>query len=265
MSKIAIKVKSTSEVVEAEKGRLSLNVGDFVLLETPQCKEIGVVIDKKLAENEEENSATEGESGEIEIIRKLTEKDLALRDELKKTALGMVPECQRKIDQHKLPMELLDAELSFDEKKLTFYFSASGRVDFRMLVSDLASTFKKLIRLQQVGARDEARCIGGCGRCGQVLCCQRFLKGDLDSITLEMAQIQNLASMGANRVTGACGKLMCCLSFELEEYKNAAKKLPKVGEKIKTSDGEATVLSINVMAKKAYVEFADGRRTEVEC
>ena len=162
-------------------------------------------------------------------------------------------------------MELMDAELSFDEKKLTFYFAAEGRVDFRSLVSDLASTFRKLIRLQQIGARDEARFLGGCGRCGQVLCCRRFLKGDLDSVTLEMAQLQGLAAMGTARVTGCCGKLMCCLKYELDEYREAVKSLPKIGEKIKTEKGFGFVISQNILAKKVLVEVEDGSKLEVEC
>jgi len=180
-------------------------------------------------------------------------------------AQEMIPECQKKILRHRLPMELLDAELSFDEKKLTFYFTADGRVDFRALVSDLASSFKKLIRLQQVGARDEARFLGGHGRCGQILCCRKFLKGDLDSITLDMAQIQGLAAMGPGRITGACGKLMCCLAFEIEEYKKMAKNLPKIGDEIKTEKGQGIVISQNVLQKKITVELPDKSKLEVEC
>ena len=203
MAKIAIKIKSTGQIIEVESGKLKFSVGDWILVETRECKEVAIVVDsEKLKDGRPEE---ESDDIEVEIIRKLNEKDTEQNRQFKKMAQGLIPECQKKIESHNLPMELMDAELSFDEKKLTFYFSAEGRVDFRSLVSDLASTFNKLIRLQQVGSRDEARFIGGCGRCGQVICCRRFLKGDLDSVTLEMAQIQGLATMGSNRITGCCG------------------------------------------------------------
>ena len=250
--------------MESEAGRLEFEVGDWLLVETPQCREVAIVVENERLKDEKSDSQDLKDT-EVEITRKLTEKDREQYNELKKRAEELVPECQNKIDHHKLPMELLDAELSFDEKKLTFYFTAEGRVDFRSLVSDLASTFKKLIRLQQVGARDEARLVGGHGRCGQGLCCRRFLKGDLDSVTVDMAQIQGLASMGSNRITGCCGKLMCCLRFELEEYKEAAKNLPAIGEIIGTEKGKGQVISQNVLQKKVLVELEDKSKLEVEC
>lgn len=263
MAKVAVKIKSTGQVIEADSGKFKFDAGDWLLVETRECKEAAIVVGDQSREVKRE--AEDSAEVEIEIIRKLSEKDLQQYQEFKKIAQGLIPECQKKIEFHNLPMELMDAELSFDEKKLTFYFAAEGRVDFRSLVSDLASTFKKLIRLQQIGARDEARFIGGCGRCGQVLCCRRFLKGDLDSVTLDMAQIQGLAAMGSNRITGCCGKLMCCLSYELDAYKEAAKTLPKIGEKIKTEKGPGLVVSQNVLAKKVVVEVEDGSKLEVEC
>lgn len=263
MAKIAIKIKSTGQVLPVEAGKLDFAVGDWLLVETPQCKEVATVIEDSRLKDE----AAEGEiqEADIEIIRKLLDRDRELYEKLKISAQELIPECQKKIAYHNLPMELLDAELSFDEKKLTFYFTAGGRVDFRSLVSDLASTFRKLIRLQQVGARDEARFLGGHGRCGQRLCCRRFLKGDLDSITLDMAQVQGLAAMGSNRITGACGKLMCCLGYEIEEYKKAAHGLPKIGDKFKTKQGEGIVIAQNVLARRVTIELADKTKLEVEC
>jgi cell fate regulator YaaT (PSP1 superfamily) len=249
MSKIAIKIKSTGQIIQVDVGNLSMNIGDCLLVETPQCKEVAEVVDQsRLKDGQIEKGDVKEE--EVEVIRKLTDKDISQCDDLKKVAKNLISDCQQKIDNHKLPMQLLDAELSFDEKKLTFYFTAEGRVDFRSLVSDLASTFKKLIRLQQVGARDEARFLGGIGRCGEKLCCRRFLKGDLDSVTLDMAQVQGLATMGSNRITGACGKLMCCLAYELKEYREAAKKLPKIGDRIETEKGTGVVISQNILCGK---------------
>lgn len=259
---VAIKIKSTGQVVSVDFGKLVIKSGDLILVETPQCKEVAEVVDPDRIEESETVNGEINES-EVEVIRKLTDKDLEQYKKLKEEAKSLLPKCQEKIISHKLSMQPLDAELSFDEKKLTFYFTAEGRVDFRSLVSDLASTFKKLIRLQQVGPRDEARHLGGFGRCGQKLCCRRFLKGDLDSITLDMAQIQGLASMGSNRITGSCGKLMCCLSYELEDYRKMAKKLPKIGGKIKTEKGEGVVVSQNLLKGKVIVELEDKSRMEV--
>ena len=264
MAKIAIKINSNGQILEVDAGKMNFEIGDLVLIETPQCKEIATVVCPQQLKNEREEKG-ELASSEVELIRKLTEKDIALSKDNKKEAEELIPECQKKISFHKLPMELLDAELSFDGKKLTFYFTADGRVDFRSLVSDLASTFKKLIRLQQVGARDQTRLMGGCGRCGQVVCCKKFLKGDLDSVTVDMAQLQGLAMMGPNRVTGSCGKLMCCLAYELPEYKEKASKMPKIGSKIKTEKGQGTVISQNIMQTKVIAELADGSKLEVEC
>jgi len=263
MAKVNLKIKSTGQIIEAEKGRLEFSLGDWILIETKECKEVAIVVESEGVK--EQKNAEDSEEHGIEVIRKLNKKDLEQYNEYKKLAQGLIPECQKKIEYHKLPMEVVDAELSFDEKKLTFYFSAEGRVDFRSLVSDLASTFKKLIRLQQIGPREEAKLLGGCGRCGQILCCKKFLKGDLDCATLDMAQIQGLAIMGQNRVTGCCGKLMCCLTYEIDNYKKVAEKLPKIGAKIKTEKGVGIVVSQNLLTGKVLAEVNDGTRLEAEC
>lgn len=259
--KYQIKAKSDNRFCAFESGNMELKVGDDVLFESEQGQEAGTVV---------ETSAT-ASSGELEVktvtlIRKLTDKDKEKLEERAKEAKETLPSCGEKIKKHNLPMDLLGADISYDGKKLTFYFSAPSRIDFRSLVPDLASTFKKLIRLQQVGARDKAKCLGSFGRCGQNLCCKRFLKDDLDSVTMEMACEQNLGQTGSNRVTGACGKLMCCLKFELAEYERAKKKMPKVGSEIKTPSGVGTVLCCNVIKNNVTVELKeDQRRVEVDC
>jgi len=148
---------------------------------------------------------------------------------------------------------------------LTFYFTAPGRVDFRSLVPDLASSFKKLIRLQQIGSRDKAKFFGGFGRCGQKFCCKNFLKGELENVSMEMAFEQNLGQTGANRVTGSCGKLMCCLKYENDCYKKAKKEMPAIGKKIKVDGEEGTVIEQNVVKNKVKVETKDNRILEVDC
>lgn len=265
MSKISVKLKTDGRCVLIDAGAHKLIPGDEILVESKAGAEVAYVIPEQLLEEEKPESG-EKEEFEYLFIRKLSEKDLERVEKLAAEAKSYIAECQKKIEKFDLPMQLLDAELSFDEKKMTFYFTAPSRVDFRMLVSDLAHTFKKVIRLQQVGARDEARYLGGIGRCGQTLCCKRFLKGNLESVTLDMAADQNLAQMGSNRVTGVCGKLICCLKYELEDYREVKKKMPPIGEKVKTKDGEGTVIQHNVLKKSYTVRLSEGNNyLEVPC
>lgn len=260
-NEVFIKAKSDSKFFRATPGNLELKVGDEILFEFEQCQDTGLVVSKENA-NTVENSEEEG----FTIIRKLTEKDQERLGERTKEAKETLIICEEKIKKHGLSMELLDAGLSYDGKKLTFYFVAPGRVDFRSLVPDLASTFKKLIRLQQVGFRDKAKCTDGIGRCGREICCRAFLRGDLDNISMDMAYEQNLGQMGSNRVMGVCGKLQCCLKFELEHYKNKKAKMPAVGSEIKTPEGIGTVLSQKIIKSKVLVELAkDKRVVEVDC
>lgn len=263
---IAVKLISNGKIVPFKKTSLKLDIGDEVLVEQLGCLEKAIVCDLKSDVVEDESSVSEKNTPEDElvVIRKLNEADKKKYSELKKKAVEYLVDCKKRIASHKLEMELLDAELSFDEKKLTFYFSAPGRVDFRALVSDLASAFRKLIRLQQVGARDEARFLDGVGRCGQRYCCRRFLSKSLDEITLEMARCQQLAHMGSNRITGSCGKLMCCLKFELKDYEKNLKDLPQIGEQVKIKEGEGTVVDLNVLRKKVIVALEEGNRVEVD-
>ncbi len=260
--KYKVKIKSDGKISEVDSGTSKLVDSDLVIVETEHGMEAAYVMPEgSSGEREDKNS----KGGDVEFIRKATEKDIDKLNELSQEAKTKLVECQKKIEKFKLPMQLVDADLSFDEKKLTFYFAAPERVDFRVLVSDLVHTFKKVIRLQQIGARDEARYLGGIGRCGQGLCCKKFLKGNLESVTLDMAYDQNLAQMGSNRVTGVCGKLMCCLKYELEEYREVKKKMPKFGEKIKTKEGEGVVISQNILKKTYSVRLENKTIVEVPC
>lgn len=265
---IFIKSRSDNKIYSVDKGNLTLSAGDLVVFEFSQCQEIAKVISAdELKEERKNNAEVEKETGENRavVIRRLSPKDIEQDDQKKAEAREKLGKCREIVSKHSLPMELLDADLSFDGKKLTFYFTAPGRVDFRSLVSELASTFQKLIRLQQVGVRDRARCVGGTGRCGQQFCCKRFLKGELDGVTIDMAYEQNLAQMGSNRVTGACGKLMCCLKYELEFYKKGKAKMPALGSEIKTAKGKGAVIEQNVIKNTVTVQLPDRIRVEVDC
>lgn len=264
MSDIYIKARSDGKTYKSDKGNLDLSSGDLVLFEADQHQEIAKILslEEIKIETGGPSAATENEAV---LIRRLNDKDREIDGERLKEAQSCLGQAEEIVKKHDLPMEMIDADLSFDEKKLTFYFSAPGRIDFRSLVSELASTFQKLIRLQQVGARDRARCAGGVGRCGRDFCCKSFLKGELECVTTDMAYEQNLGQMGPNRTTGACGKLMCCLKYELEHYKETKKKLPAVGTEFKSGKGKGIVVSQSVLKNQITIELPDKTYVEVDC
>lgn len=255
MKILEIKFKHTEKPVEITTNE-EVEKGEEILINNGQIVEY-VYINKI-----KEKSNVVEENSEISFLRKLTDKDKEKIEKIKKKIPELLSVCHEKIQKHELvTMKLLNADMSFDEKKITFYFSAEGRVDFRDLVSDLIKTFKKLIRLQQVGARDEAKLVGGFGKCGRELCCASFLN-NMESITLDMAKDQEIMS-SSNKLSGLCGKLMCCLYYELEEYKEMAKKLPKIGEEVSTKQGTGRVISRNILKQKYTIENKDGQKIEV--
>jgi cell fate regulator YaaT (PSP1 superfamily) len=158
-------------------------------------------------------------------------------------------------------MKLIATSISLDGRNLTFYFTAEGRVDFRNLLKDLVMTFKKMIRLQQIGPKDAARLMGGFGPCGRRVCCQTFLS-TMKSITMDLAREQNIEGVTSSKISGLCGKLMCCLAYETEMYKKIRKGLPKIGEEIKIENNTGKVVALNILSQKAIVELADGSKVE---
>ena len=149
-------------------------------------------------------------------------------------------------------MKIVDAEYSFDRSKIIFYFTAQGRIDFRDLVKDLAKIFKARIELRQIGVRDEAKLFGGYGCCGRPLCCAKFLK-DFEPVTIRMAKDQGLP-LNPPKISGVCGRLMCCLSYEYKTYKVLAKDLPREGEKVTTPEGKGKVISVNILKRSVVAE-----------
>ena len=162
------------------------------------------------------------------------------------------------VEIHELNMKIMDVNFGLDDTKVTFIFSSESRIDFRQLVKELSGKLKKQIVLRQIGPRDEARLLGGYGRCGRPFCCQSFLQ-NLESITMDMAKVQNLYGKGSSKISGVCGKLMCCLSYEVEVYKEMIKNLPAVGEKIKTKKGIGLVIDQNVIKQSVLVELEKDR------
>lgn len=190
-----------------------------------------------------------------QVIRVATDAD-AERHELnrqkEKEALVI---CQEKITKHKLEMKLVQAQYTFDNSKLLFYFTSAGRVDFRELVKDLASVFRTRIELRQIGIRDEAKLLGGLGACGRALCCSGFL-ADFAQVSIKMAKEQNL-SLNSNKISGTCGRLMCCLRYENDTYEQEIRKTPPVDSVVKTPEGNGTVIEINPLAGMIKVKIAD--------
>ncbi|MFH1667773.1 MAG: regulatory iron-sulfur-containing complex subunit RicT, partial [Candidatus Komeilibacteria bacterium] len=167
--------------------------------------------------------------------------------------------CRQYVKKNDLQMKLVDCHTSFDGSRMVFAFIADGRIDFRNLVKDLTRKFKKSIRLQQLGVRDEAKATGDCGSCGRGLCCSQHLR-ELGNVSTEFAKDQQIAHRGSERLSGACGRLKCCLAYEEEHYKESLKKFPEVGSKVKTKEGEGYVININVLSGTYDVRVNDPKK-----
>ncbi len=170
--------------------------------------------------------------------------------------------CLLKVKEHNLEMKLIDAEFTFDKSKVLFYFTADGRIDFRDLVKDLAAIFKTRIELRQIGVRDEAKTLNGIGICGKSLCCATFLS-DFQPVSIKMAKQQSL-SLNPTKISGVCGRLMCCLKYEEEAYFDLKKNLPNVGDIVKTKRGEGQVLSINTLRQIIKIAFSTDNSVEFD-
>jgi cell fate regulator YaaT (PSP1 superfamily) len=232
---------------------ISLNKYDKVVIERDKVEEVGEVRTPPF-ESEEKKDV------QCKFIRVFTNEDERklrenLRDENKAFEI-----CKLKVQKHGLQMNLILAHYSLDRKKLTFYFTADGRVDFRNLVRDLASTFKTRIELWQIGPRDEVKIVGGIGDCGRELCCSKFLT-EFKTITLDMARRQSL-NVNPNKISGICGRLKCCLYYELFIYEELEKDYPKIEEEVEVDGKRGKVFSISPFKGTVYIEFPDGVQRE---
>ena len=237
---VGVKFKDVGKMYYFSPGDNQVVMGDNVIVETARGLEFGTICRERTSVDESELVAPLKS-----IIRKATDADrkkhadnLAKKD----NALRL---CQEKIDAHGLEMKLIDVEYTFDNSKVVFYFTADGRVDFRELVKDLASVFRMRIELRQIGVRDEAKMIGGVGSCGRGLCCSTWLR-DFEPVSIKMAKVQNL-SLNPTKISGICGRLMCCLKYENDIYNELKKGMPNVGERVKTPDGIGVVTDINIL------------------
>ena len=196
------------------------------------------------------------------IIRIATPQDIQRSTENRAKEKEAYKTCQKKIAEHQLDMKLVSVEYAFDGSKILFYFTANGRVDFRSLVKDLASVFKMRIELRQIGVRDEARMLGGLGACGRPICCGTFLD-EFQPVSIKMAKEQNL-SLNPTKISGVCGRLMCCLKYEQDHYEQTRKKMPKVGREVITPDGNGTVTELNIVKETVRVRIANGDSSEIK-
>ena len=217
-----------------------LEAGSKVIVETARGIECGtVVMGSRLVEDDKIIPPLKP------IIRPATERDLKIVEQNKAKEANAAKICQEKIAAHKLDMKLVDVECTFDNNKLLFYFTAENRVDFRELVKDLAAVFRTRIELRQIGVRDEAKMLGGLGVCGRPFCCKTFL-GEFQPVSIKMAKEQGL-SLNPTKISGTCGRLMCCLKYEQDCYEDLLKITPKVGAYVETAEGKGTVEDANIL------------------
>ncbi|MBC8536278.1 PSP1 domain-containing protein [Feifania hominis] len=243
-----IRFKKVGKVYYFDPGDIDLAAGDFAIVETSRGVEFGEVVMgvREVGDDEVVQPLKP-------IVRRANEADYKrLRDnkQREESAFSM---CQKKIAQHKLDMKLIDVEYAFDSNKILFYFTAEGRVDFRDLVKDLASVFRTRIELRQIGVRDEAKMVGGLGICGRPFCCSTHL-GEFQPVSIKMAKEQGL-SLNPAKISGTCGRLMCCLKYEQEAYDDLLRITPKPGAIVKTPNGRGVVLDTNLLRGKLKIKL----------
>ena len=247
---IGVRFKKLGKIYFFNPKNLKIKKGDKVIVETAQGEEYGeVMIPNRLVEDEKIVVPLK------KVIRIANYKDHKRFEECRKIEKEAFNVCQKKIKEHQLNMNLIDVEYKFDNSKVLFYFTADGRIDFRELVKDLAAIYKTRIELRQIGVRDEVKRIGGNGICGRELCCCTFLS-DFEAVSIKMAKEQNI-SLNPSKISGNCGRLMCCLKYENEVYEEKLKKLPNIGAIVKTEEGEGEVENIEILKERVKVKIKD--------
>ena len=245
-----VRFKANGKVYHFDKGELSPKDGSFVIVETARGLEFGEV-----AYGDREVKESSLILPLRPVVRLATPEDIKHNEDNKRKEDEAFKICLEKIQKHGLDMKLIEAQYSFDNSKLLFYFTSASRVDFRELVKDLAGVFKTRIELRQIGIRDEAKIMGGLGACGRPLCCSTFLS-DFVQVSIKMAKEQNL-SLNSGKISGCCGRLMCCLQYEYSTYAEETAKSPPVGSTVKTADGVGVVTEMNPLAATIKVKLKD--------
>ena len=245
---VGVRFKEVGKVYYFDPDGHTLKKGDKVIVETARGVECGEIAMDNRDVNEDEI---------VKPLKKLlriaTEEDLKKVEENKEKEKKAFEICEKKIAKHKIDMKLVDIEYTFDNSKILFYFTADGRVDFRELVKDLASVFHTRIELRQIGVRDESKMLGGIGICGRPFCCGSFL-GDFQPVTVKMAKEQGL-SLNPTKISGVCGRLMCCLKYEQDAYEHLLRITPKVGAIVETPEGRGKVVDVNLLRGNLKVQL----------
>ena len=245
---IGVRFKENGKSYYFNPNGLEINKGDNVIVETVRGLEFGDVV--LTGKEVDEETFANPLKNVIRVATKEDEQKHITNKEKEKEALKI---CEEKVAKHKLEMKLIDVEYTFDNSKIIFYFSAEGRIDFRELVKDLAAVFRTRIELRQIGVRDEAKLLGGLGHCGREFCCHGFLC-DFQPVSIKMAKDQGL-SLNPTKISGACGRLMCCLSYEQCGYEEKLKRVPKEGALVSTPKGEGTVITSNILKELVKVKL----------
>lgn len=250
----SIRFHQAGKIYDYEPAPFDLKVGDMVIVESGSNEDLAFVA-YPIRKIEEAPSELK------HILRKATEADIKKYEMLLDKANKALPYIKRRVRELGLKMSVVNVEYSFDESKMVVNFTAEERVDFRDLLKELGSHFKKRVELRQIGIRDETKLVGGLGVCGQPCCCRRFLD-DFGHVSVKMAKNQNL-SLNPTKISGLCGRLMCCLEYENQTYADAQKDLPKLGSDVQTPDGTGKLVGTNIIKEQATVKFTKGDDTTI--
>ncbi|MCF6462383.1 PSP1 domain-containing protein [Clostridium sp. Cult1] len=244
---VGVRFKKAGKIYYFDPDEFDINKDDYVVVETARGVEFGhVIVGPKQVTEEEIVPPLK------KVLRVAEEEDFIIHQNNKDKAQEAFKICQQKIEEHNLEMKLVDVEYTFDNNKVIFYFTADGRVDFRELVKDLAAIFKTRIELRQIGVRDEAKMVGGLGPCGKPVCCTTFL-GEFEPVSIKMAKEQSL-SLNPTKISGLCGRLMCCLKYEQETYEKLLEKMPTVGTIVITPEGKGTIIDTYTLLEMVKVK-----------
>ena len=254
---IGVQFQENGKMYYFDSSDIEVKTGEYVIVDTARGNDLGEVV-MGTREVDEENWHTPLKK----VIRLADEADIKHGQENRIKEKEAFIICQKKIAEHKLEMKLVSVEYAFDNSKILFFFTANGRVDFRSLVKDLASVFKMRIELRQIGVRDEAKMLGGLGPCGRPICCGSFLD-QFQPVSIKMAKEQNL-SLNPTKISGVCGRLMCCLKYEQEHYEMTRKKMPKIGRDVITPDGTGPVTDLNIVKETVFVRLTNGDTSEIK-
>ncbi|UCE98490.1 MAG: stage 0 sporulation family protein [Dehalococcoidia bacterium] len=253
---VGVRFKRGGKVYYFNPSGMELELGNRVIVETSKGMELGEIVVTDIEKmNDQKNKPLK------KVLRKASTQDLQSADEFKQKEGEAEEACNRLIEKLKLPMKIISAEYNVDGSRLTIYFSAEGRIDFREMVRDLSHNLKVRVEMRQIGPRDEAKLISGFGRCGRSLCCASFLS-EFNPVSIKMAKEQDLP-LSPMKISGLCGRLLCCLGYEFDLYREMRERIPKEGKSIKTTKGDGIVVGSKPIEEKVIIELESDARIEV--